>query len=268
MGVESIRRLEKIMEQLRGEGGCPWDREQTHSSLRPYVIEEAYEVVEAIDLNDRDKLREELGDLLLQVVFHAQIAREASWFTLDEVIDGICNKLIRRHPHVFADARVNDVSGVLDNWQRIKRAEKGLNEDTYVPSLSGVMKGLPSLQRAEMVQAKARKTGFDWPTINGPLGKVHEELSELIEAWEEHSTKLAEGQSEHLEEEFGDLLFSLVNVARFLGIHPENALNRTTDKFIRRFHQMEEMAINNGKSLSDMNLDQMDNLWEKVKEGE
>ena len=268
MGLEPIKRLEEIMERLRSEDGCPWDKEQTHSSLRPYVIEEAYEVVEAIDLNDRDKLREELGDLLLQVVFHAQIAQEVGWFTLDEVINGISDKLIRRHPHVFADISVNDVSGVLDNWQRIKRIEKGIDENTYVPSLSGVMKGLPSLQRAEAVQNKATKTGFDWPTINGPLDKVHEEIGELIEVWEELSSKPTKAEQERLEEEFGDLLFSLVNVARFFGIHPENALNRTTNKFIRRFHQMEEMANASGRSLSDMNLDEMDNLWEKVKERE
>lgn len=260
---DPLRRLEEIMEELRSENGCPWDREQNHRSLRPYVIEEAYEVVEAIDLGDADKLREELGDLLLQVVFHAQIGREAGLFTLSDVAEGINAKLIRRHPHVFSDVQVEGVEGVLDNWQQIKKAEKGLDPSVYVPSLSGVMKGLPSLQRAEEVQAKAAKTGFDWPSIEGPVEKIREELGELMEVWQNREN--SPHRAERIEEEFGDLLFSMVNAARFLGVHPELALNRTIEKFIRRFHQMEAMAIGEGKSLRNMDLEEMDVLWESVK---
>lgn len=262
--IDPLRRLEEIMTLLRSESGCPWDRKQDHRSLRPYVIEEAYEVIEAIDLDDMDKLREELGDLLLQIVFHAEIAREAGRFDLDDVAKGIGEKLIRRHPHVFSDVVVDGVEGVLDNWQQIKKAEKGLDPEAYVPSLSGVMKGLPSLQRAEEVQVKAAKTGFDWPSIDGPIAKIQEELDEVLEAWENR----VENDTNCLEEEFGDLLFSMVNTARFLGVHPELALHRAVEKFVRRFHRMEGMAHEDGKALKEMTLEDMDVLWERTKEEE
>jgi tetrapyrrole methylase family protein/MazG family protein len=260
------------MAVLRGEKGCPWDKEQTHQSLRPYLIEESYEVIEAIDLNDPAKIREELGDLLLQVVFHAQLAEEAGTFTYADVVDGICEKMIRRHPHVFGEVKVDGVAGVLDNWQKIKAKEKGEQPETKTHSLlKGIPPGIPALQRAEKVQSRATKVGFDWPSIDGPLDKVREELDELLEVWRndpEAARWTPDQRQDRLEEEFGDLLFALVNVGRFLHLHPELALNRTVDKFVRRFKQMEQLAQADGKALQEMDLQAMDKLWEQVKAGE
>lgn len=264
MKEDPVRRLEAIMAKLRSENGCPWDREQTHRSLRPYLIEEAYEAVEAIDSGDPAKIREELGDVLLQVVFHAQVARENGGFTLDDIAEGICEKMVRRHPHVFGNVHVDGVDGVLANWQRIKQEEKGGTSSGKTSVLAGISRGLPALQRAEQIQARAAKVGFDWSSLNGPLEKVDEEIHELLEAWRGRDRELPD--PERVEEEFGDVLFSLVNVARFLGVHPELALNRAVDKFIRRFQGMERLA--EGKPLSSMDLAEMDRLWEQMKERE
>lgn len=265
---DPIRRLEAIMARLREENGCPWDREQTHRSLRPYLIEEAYEVVEAIDLEDPAKIREELGDVLLQVVFHAQVSRENGGFNLDDIAYEICEKMVRRHPHVFGDVEVEGVAGVLDNWQRIKQEEKGGETPKTASALAGITQGLPALQRAEKIQSRAAKSGFDWPSFHGPLDKVSEEINELLEVWRGRAQEKETPDPERMEEEFGDVLFSLVNVARFLGVHPELALNRTVDKFIRRFQGMERLAAEEGKTLSSMDLLEMDGLWDKMKEQE
>lgn len=259
-----LPRLIDIMAVLRGETGCPWDREQTHQSLKPYVVEETYEVLEAIDSGKPDKLQEELGDLLLQVVFHAQIASENGQFTMDDIIDTICEKLIRRHPHVFGETTVSNVAGVIDNWERIKKTE--LKEERK-SALDGVPKDLPALQKAEKIQSKAARVGFDWGNLEGPLAKSKEEFAEFEEVLVNCAEIPKKGTDDwdRLEDEFGDILFSLVNVGRFLEINSEQALRRTIDKFAQRFHYMEKEAANAGRKLQDMSLEEMDKLWEKAK---
>ena len=260
---KELHRLEEIMKQLRSENGCPWDREQTHLSLRPYLLEEAYEVLEAIEEDSTEHLLEELGDLLLQVVFHAQIAAEESRFTLTDVLKELNAKLIRRHPHVFAGKEVGGVKEVLVNWEEIKAAE---HEEKPACVLDGIPASLPALMRAEKMQVKAACLGFDWGEISGPLAKVKEEAEELATAWRLWRKEgQAQEQGRQIEEEFGDLLFSLVNLARFLGIRPELALNRTSDKFYQRFRRMEESAAARGESLHRLTLAQMDELWEESK---
>lgn len=260
--ITSLERLLELMVKLRSEDGCPWDREQTHQSLRPYVVEETYEVLEAIDSQSSDKLCEELGDLLLQVVFHAQLAAEAGQFTMRDVIRGINEKLIRRHPHVFGDVIVNGVSGVLDNWEKIKKVEKG---DERRSALDGIPKDLPGLQRAEKLQNKAAKVGFDWGNLEGPLEKVKEEFAEFEAVLQGGIPEPNTDAWDRLEDEFGDILFSLVNVGRFLKINSELALRRTISKFISRFEYMEQAAASQGKKLEDLTLEQMDELWQQAK---
>jgi tetrapyrrole methylase family protein/MazG family protein len=259
----NLERLVKIMAQLRGENGCPWDREQTHQTLKPYAIEETYEVLEAIDGGNPDKLKEELGDLLLQVIFHAQLAAEAGRFTIDMVIDTISDKLIRRHPHVFSDTQVAGVAGVLENWEKIKKSEIPGERKS---ALDGIPKDLPALQKAEKMQSKAAKVGFDWGDLTGPLQKTKEEFQEFEEILD--PARIPEKGSpawERLEDEFGDILFSLVNVGRFLHINSEVALRRTMDKFNKRFRFMESEAAGMGRSLPEMTLTEMDELWERAK---
>lgn len=253
--MSSLERLVTIMEKLRAPNGCPWDREQTHESLRPYVIEEAYEVVEAIDQQDPRLLADELGDLLLQVVFHAQVAEEKGSFTLDDVINAICEKLTRRHPHVFADTEVKSVDDVITNWDAIKRKEY-LNERRE-SVLDGVPKNLSPLLKAEKIQKKAAKVGFDWPDSKGAWEKLYEEIREFEDA--------LKVDSHQLEEEMGDILFSLVNVARFYEISPEIALNKTVNKFIFRFRYMEQKASELGVDITQLSLAQMDALWDQAK---
>lgn len=263
---ECLEKLERIMSRLRGEGGCPWDRRQTHLSLRPYLLEEAYEVLEAIESGSSGDLREELGDLLLQVVFHAQIAAEAGEFDLADVIRAVSEKMIRRHPHVFADTVVDGVEGVLDNWEKIKSAEKERAPNSV---LDGIPGDLPALMQAEKIQKKAARVGFDWPDIRGPLTKISEETRELHKAWISwKKDQSREDRKLSLEEEYGDLLFALVNLARFLEIHPELALHRTVEKFRRRFQQMEQAAAAKGQKLSAMTLEEMDHLWKLSKTSE
>jgi tetrapyrrole methylase family protein/MazG family protein len=259
----NLERLVKIMAQLRGEKGCPWDREQTHQTLKPYVIEETYEVLEAIDNGKPDKLKEELGDLLLQVIFHAQLAAEEGRFTIDMIIDTISDKLIRRHPHVFSDTQVAGVAGVLENWEKIKKSEIPGERES---ALDGIPKDLPALQKAEKMQNKAAKVGFDWGDLVGPLQKTKEEFQEFEEILD-HQNIPAKGtpEWERLEDEFGDILFSLVNVGRFLHINSEIALRRTMDKFSKRFRFMESEAAKAGRNLKEMTLAEMDELWERAK---
>ena len=246
--------LEKIVTILRAPGGCPWDGEQTHESLRRGLIEESCEVIEAINEQNPEHLKEELGDVLLQVVFHADIEREAGRFTLDDVADGICKKLIFRHPHVFGDVQVSGSDEVLVNWDELKREEK--HQESYTDTLTSVAKSLPALWRAEKVQKKAKKAGFDWSDAQGAVDKLSEELSELKEA-------MAQGTNVH--EELGDLLFAAVNVSRFVGADPEETLNAATEKFISRFAKVEALASAQGKDMKEMSLSELDALWEQVK---
>lgn len=260
---EALERLVRVVEVLRNPGGCPWDREQTHESLRRGLIEEAYEVIEAIDNCDRENLIEELGDVLLQVVMHAQIARESGSFTLADVANGESEKMIRRHPHVFAkniensrNSEVISVDNVLDLWENIKSDEHQVVSVTE--SMRKVPKHLPALLRSEKVQKKARRAGFDWEDPSGAFDKVDEETAELRQAF-------AEGDKEHMKEELGDLLFAVTNIARFLDIDPEEALNGTTNKFINRFSYVEEGAAKAGRDMKEMSLSEMDVLWEEAK---
>ena len=250
-----VKDLEEIVRILRAPGGCPWDAEQTHQSIRRNFLEEAYEAVEAIDEDSPEHLEEELGDVLLQVVMHARMEEEAGRFNLDGVADGICKKLIYRHPHVFGDVSVSGTGEVLSNWEALKRKEKG--QATNTDALEAVARSLPALWRAEKVQKKARKAGFDWPDVSGALDKLTEELSELKEA-------VATGGN--VAEELGDLLFSAVNAARFLKVDPEDALNGATDKFIGRFRRVEAGAAGQGKAMEDMSLAELDQLWDRAKE--
>ena len=245
--------LLRIMEILRAPDGCMWDREQDHQSIRRNFLEEAYEAAEAIDEENPDHLKEELGDVLLQVVFHARMEQEAGRFDLDGVADGVCKKLIYRHPHVFGDVAVSGTGEVLTNWEELKRKEKG--QATNTDALEAVARSLPALWRAEKVQKKAKKAGFDWPEVSGALDKLSEELEEL---------RQAAAQGTNVAEELGDLLFSAVNVSRFLGVDCEDALNQATDKFIGRFRKVEEQA--GERPMTEMTLAELDQLWERAKE--
>ncbi len=246
----------KIIAVLRGEDGCPWDREQTHESIRRNLLEEAYEVCEAIDQKDPEHLKEELGDLLMQVLFHAQIEQEAGNFDLDDVADRAVKKLILRHPHVFGTTQVRDSEQVLDNWDKIKRVEKA--QDTVASAMTDVAESLPALWRAEKIQKKAAKVGFDWPDISGALGKICEEAQELRQAVENND-------ADNIEEEIGDLIFSAVNVARFAGVDPEKAAHRACEKFIRRFRFLEQAALEEGRALEEMSLDEMESIYQRAR---
>jgi MazG family protein len=240
----------KVVERLRKE--CPWDKEQTNDSIKDATIEEAYEVVEAIDNKDYDELKTELGDLLLHVVFHTVIAREDNHFTIDEVIDTIQDKLIRRHPHVFGDTEVSGPKEVKKNWESIKLTE---GRDSVI---DGVPINLPSLQRAHRLQDKASRVGFDWDKKEDVWKKVIEEIEEM------HQSEKS-GNRDELEKEIGDVFFSLVNYSRFLGINPENALRRTNEKFIKRFNYVQEKIKESGRKISESNLKEMDHYWEESK---
>lgn len=248
--------LLKVMDTLRGEDGCPWDMEQNHESLKRYLIEECYEVLEAIDENNDEMLVEELGDVLLQVVFHAQIGKEDGYFNINDIIKAITNKMILRHPHVFGDVKVKGSEEVLTNWEEIKGKEK--NFSSYTDTLKHVAKNLPGLIRAEKVQGKAAKVGFDWNNADPALDKVLEELEEVKDVYKTNNRA-------KIQEEVGDLIFAAVNVARLLDIDPEFAVNYTIDKFIKRFQFIEESAGKKGLDLKDMTLDEMDQLWNEAK---
>lgn len=246
-------RLVEIMAKLRGPGGCPWDAQQTHASLRPYLLEEAYEVLEAVDDADLSRLSGELGDLLLQIVFHAQLASERGDFDIADVCRKISDKLEYRHPHVFGDVQVSGADEVLTNWERLKRLEDEHQERES--ALDGVPRDLPALQQADKLQKRAAKVGFDWQTIQGPWHKVEEELREVREAEEPAAVA----------HEIGDLLFAICNVARFLKVDPESALRQANGRFDTRFRSVEKQAAEQGRRLADMTLAEMDVLWERAK---
>lgn len=249
--------FQQIIARLRAPDGCPWDREQTHLSLRPYLLQEAYEVLEALDREDPQELKEELGDLLLQIVLHAQIATENDDFKMSDVLANISAKLIRRHPHVFGEVQVNSVDNVLTNWEKIKseeRKNKGLTSKTGM--LDGIPLALPALTQADQIQRRARRVGFDWPDIEPVIAKVHEELEEL------QAAKTLEEQ----QAEAGDLLFAAVNLIRWLEIDPETALRGCNLRFRRRFAYIEAAATREGKSVDDLSFEQMDALWEQAKD--
>ncbi|YCM43847.1 nucleoside triphosphate pyrophosphohydrolase [Verrucomicrobiaceae bacterium 227] len=257
---KQIQRLRAIMHRLRAPGGCPWDAEQTHESLVSNLIEETYETVAAIKSGDDENLQEELGDLLLQVVFHAELAREDGRFDLDEIARGISEKLIRRHPHVYADSNVGDTEGVLTQWEDIKRAEKGHEEKPY---LHGVGKGLPALLRASKLQKKAGKVGFDWPDAIGIVAKIEEEFDEVKEELAKHTE--GDKASPELQAEIGDLLFIVTNLARKLGVDPEVALEGTNEKFLHRFAAIEKGLKADGIPLNEASPQQMDHYWNGAK---
>jgi len=246
--------LQEIAAILRAEGGCAWDREQTSSTLRPYLIEEAYELYEAIENNDTEHMKEELGDLIYQVYAHAQIASESGQFDIDDVAQGIADKLVRRHPHVFGDAGEMTARQVSDNWEKIKKREKEHRESL----LDGVPSHLPALLRAYRVQQKVSRIGFDWERMDDVVAKIEEELCEFKEI-------ALSGDRERIEEECGDILFSMVNALRFAHVNPEEALRKTTDKFITRFRIVEKLAAESGKGLEEMTIQEMDQLWELAK---
>ncbi|SDJ83492.1 bifunctional methyltransferase/pyrophosphohydrolase YabN [Natronincola ferrireducens] len=252
----NVNNLVEIMEILRSKEGCPWDIKQTHDSLKPYLIEESYEVLEAIDEKDDLLLEEELGDLLLQVIFHSQIAKERQAFTMEDVVQGICEKLVFRHPHVFKGVKAETTSEALANWEHQKRQEKQIK--SIADSMTMIPKELPALLKAVKVQKKAADVGFDWDQIEDVVNKVKEELLETLQAKE---TK----DDNKIKEEVGDLLFAVVNLARFLKVNPEDALNATCNKFIYRFRYIEEKAMEAKQDIKKMTLSKMDELWEEAK---
>ena len=270
----NIERLVGIMARLRAPDGCPWDREQTHETLKPFLLEEVYELLEAIDSGSDRDLMGELGDVLLQVIFHARIAAEEERFTIDDVAAAIFEKLVRRHPHVFGNTEVEDAGEVVTNWERIKRSEREGNCEHPVSALDGVPAELPALLRAQRIQEKASRTGFDWSQAGGALDKVAEEFEELrreLAGGERASGKEdadAGDERDRVEEEMGDLLFALVNTGRFLCLCPEEALRLAVAKFERRFRAVEERFHADGRQLEDASLEEMDRVWEKVKESE
>jgi tetrapyrrole methylase family protein/MazG family protein len=260
-----IQKLVDLVARLRSNEGCPWDREQTRETLKPMLIEEAYEVLDALDSPDPQELREELGDLLFQVVFHAQIAREKGEFDLSDVIDRLHEKMIRRHPHVFGATDLRTAEDVLKNWEDIKANEKGIPSSSLPGSekslLDGIPSKLPALHEAYQITAKAARVGFDWPDLQSILQKLQEEAAELAAADRIHDTA-------HTAQEVGDLLFVVVNIARFLEIDPETALRRCNKKFNRRFRYLESKIKSQGRELRDASLEEMDGLWDEAKRQE
>ena len=252
----NIDDLLHIMRCLRDPGGCPWDREQTHESIKKNLIEETYEVIEAINKQDKELLLEELGDLLLQVVFHTEMETEKGGFTFDDVCNGVCQKLVERHPHVFGTVQADNAEEALSSWDAVKRQKKGQKKGS-VPMLT-IPRELPALMRADKVQTKAKKVGFDWPDVAGALDKLEEETAELKEA-------IAAEKPEDISMELGDLLFSAVNVSRFVGCDAEEALTASTDKFIARFQKLEALAAERGIDLETASLSEMDKLWDEIK---
>ena len=253
MGKE-VDRFIAIVAKLRGPGGCPWDREQTHKSLLSCLLDESYEFFEAVEENDDGKMREELGDLLLQVVLHAQLAADDGKYTIEEVAADISEKLIRRHPHVFGEVGVSSSTEVLHNWEKIKKREK--THRRYI--VDDIPEAMPALFRAEKMQRRVARVGFDWTEVKPVLDKVVEEFGEFSEAIER-------GNQDHAEEELGDIMFALVNVARHHKICAEDALRKTTHKFARRFRFIEDKITESGKDISETSLEEMDGIWEEAK---
>lgn len=249
----SFSQLVETLARLRGPQGCPWDREQTHDSLKRYLLEECYEVLEAIDRKDAAKLPEELGDVLLQVLFHAQIASEAGQFTINDVTESVRDKLVRRHPHVFGNATVKDAKEVEANWERLKRRERQSEDQTSF--LGHIPKDTPALAHSQLIQDRASKAGFDWGNLEGVLEKIVEEVREIQEA-ESQEAKARE---------FGDLLLAIVNLGRWLGVYSEDALRQANARFTRRFAEMERLAAERGTSFADLPLEQKERLWQEAK---
>lgn len=247
--------LVEIMARLRGEHGCPWDKQQTHETLKPYLVEEAYEVMDAVDRGDMEALCEELGDVVLQAVYHAEIASENGEFDMNDVIRKISEKMIRRHPHVFAGVVVKDAKGVLENWEKIKMQEKAGSLLDEVPRC------LPALMRAHKIQTKASRVGFDWNDPRDAIRKISEESQEFQAAYES-------GDHTRMADELGDMLFAIVNVARLLDVDPELILHRSVDKFSARFRHIERRAGELGRGIGEMTLTEMDDLWEEAKSQE
>jgi ATP diphosphatase len=285
---ERFERAVSIMARLRGPGGCPWDREQTFDSIKPYTLEETYEVLEAIDNRDWDELPGELGDLLLQVLFYAQMAKDLGTFSIDEVLDRLSNKLVDRHPHVFGDVKAETSSEVLRNWQALKAEEKkkraGDAEENSAPSesvLAGVSTAMPALMEAYKLSSRAAQVGFDWPNVDGLFEKLQEETAELQQGLEEFPApgprphgrgvagaagqQVSEALRQHLEEEVGDLFFVLVNIARYLSLDPESALRKTNRKFKRRFQWIEEQLRASGRGPQQASMRELESLWQQAK---
>ena len=256
---KAYQKLIKVMERLRSDRGCPWDREQTRETLKPFLIEETYEVIEAIDKKDPENLKEELGDLLFQVVFHAQIAKERGEFDIEEVLNALTDKMVRRHPHVFGKDRAGTAQQVLARWEKLKNQEEKNRKRKSV--LDGVPKHLPSLLRANQLQGRAARVGFDWPNVRPVWKKIREELRELQES-------IRQDDPESIEAEFGDLLFSLVNLSRYLKIDSEGALRKANRRFSKRFQFMERKAVKLRRPLSELSLKELDRLWEEAKREE
>lgn len=250
----NLEKLVRLMEQLRGENGCPWDKKQTRNSLKPYIIEEAYELVEAIESGNVNRIKEELGDLLFQIIFQCQIAKENKEFNIFDVIDEITDKMIKRHPHVFGDMKLKTPEEVLSQWEVQKKSEGKMRQSI----LEGIPVSLPSLLKALRLQKRVAQVGFDWRDINDVIRKLDEEINEFKKALEDN-------KPEKIEEELGDILFMIVNVSRFVGVNPEDALRKTIDKFIERFQYIEKKASERGIELSNMTLEEMDNLWDEAK---
>ncbi len=291
---ERFERAVAIMERLRAPGGCPWDREQTFDSIKPYTLEEAYEVLEAIDNRDWDELTGELGDLLLQVLFYSEMAKEQGTFSIDEVLERLSKKLVDRHPHVFGDVKAETSSEVLRNWEALKAEEKkkrleargGAAKEEGEPKsvLAGVSSGIPALLEAYKLSSRAARVGFDWPEIGGLFDKLNEEARELQEQLREFpepgpkpggrgvadsgGQKVSEDLRRRLEDEVGDLLFVVVNIARYLSLDPESALKRTNRKFKRRFQWVEERLQEEGKLAQDAGMEQLESLWQQAKQQE
>jgi tetrapyrrole methylase family protein/MazG family protein len=266
--------LRRVMAFLIGENGCPWDRVQTHQTIRKNLIEEAYEAVDAIDSGDPNRVKDELGDVLLQVFFHSAIAEKNAAFDIDSVADNLCRKLISRHSHLFGDDYADNPDDVLRLWDKNKMKEKA--QVSFAETLADVPEGLPALMRSEKLQKRAAKAGFDWPDAKGALDKISEETEEIMRAFEESGSplhsKIEYNDNPELfnavEDEMGDLLFASVNYARLLGVDPEVALNRANNKFIKRFTEMENMAMDQLGGLRSLSLEEMDQLWEAAKEKE
>jgi len=292
---ERFERVVSIMARLRGPGGCPWDREQTFDSIKPYTLEETYEVLEAIDNRDWDELTGELGDLLLQVLFYAQMAKEQNTFSIDEVIDGLCKKLIDRHPHVFADVKAETSSEVVRNWEALKAEEKkkrleasgeksAQTEAVQRSVLAGVSSAMPALLEAHKLSSRAAHVGFEWPNIDGLFEKLSEETGELQEHLREFPApgpkpegrgvagagrpQMSEDLRQRLEGEVGDLFFVLVNIARYLSLDPESSLKKTNRKFKRRFHWIEEQLSASGRRPEQASMEELESLWQRAKQQE
>ena len=261
-----FEKLVEIMTTLRGPNGCPWDKQQDFNSLKPMLVEEVYEVLEAVENNDFDGMSEELGDLLLHVVFHAQLGKETGKFDIDTVIGKISDKLVRRHPHVFGDESASTPEEVIKNWEAIKAQEKAEKLKNRTPEqrslLEGIPSKLPAIHEAHQISARAARVGFDWPDVDGIFEKLQEEVQELKEVI---SSGRDEDKRDRLEDEIGDLLFVIVNIARYLKIDSESALKRANRKFKTRFQYMEKQLAEQGKSLEQSSLDEMEALWQKAK---